>query len=87
VDLLVSTPPFRSFFVDRILEGMRAKDLEAVAQGRLKSDEVMGYEVQDEAGQLREVRVTHYREKARLNEILNTASWAFTRMLEKAARR
>lgn len=86
-DLTVSTPPFRSFFVDRILEGMRTKDLEAVSQGKLKPAEVLSYEIGEEDGRLREIAITNYREKTRLNEILNTATWAFSRMLEKGARR
>lgn len=87
LQLAMTTPPFRSFFVDRILEGMRAKDLESVSHGKLKPSEALAYKILEDGGNLREIAITNYREKSRLNEILNTATWAFARMLEKGARR
>ena len=83
IKLRVDTPPFKSFFLNRILEGMKTKDNEKVRQGDLRSDEVIGYEVVEEEGLIKKVEVTRYNDKARLNEIINTAIWAFTRMLEK----
>lgn len=84
VSLNVNTPPFRSFFLSRILDGMKAKDAERVAQGALKESETLNYSVEDAVGQITKIVVSNYRDKERLNEIFNTCTWVFTRMLEKA---
>lgn len=83
VRLNVGTPPFRSFFLNRILEGMKSKDNERVNSGELKASEIIDYKVEDEDGTIRKIIVNNYREKERLNEIINTATWVFARMLEK----
>nr|AIF15994.1 hypothetical protein [uncultured marine thaumarchaeote KM3_72_A09] len=78
-----STPPLKSFFLDRILEGMKTKDLEALSRGNLKTSQVIDYQIDEDDDVLKKITVNNYNEKSRLNEIINTASWAFTRMLEK----
>jgi hypothetical protein len=79
----VNTPPFQSFFINRILEGMKNKDKERVERGELASNEVIDYNVDDEDGVIRKIVVNNYRDKERLDEIINTAAWALARMLEK----
>ena len=41
------------------------------------------FDVEENDGRIAKLIVENYREKARLNEILNTVSWTFSRMLEK----
>ena len=36
-----------------------------------------------ENGDIKSITVSNYRERERLNEIFNTATWVLTRMLEK----
>lgn len=85
VGLSVNTPPFKTFFLGRILEGMKVKDAEKVAQGALAESGVMGYKVDEDAGgAIKKITITNYRDKERMTEIFNTAAWVFTRMLEKA---
>jgi hypothetical protein len=79
----IGTPPFQSFFVNRILEGMKTKDRERVDHGDLKETEVIDYSIDEESGMIRKIVVSNYREKERLNEIINTASWVLARMFEK----
>ncbi len=83
VRLETSTPPFRSFFVNRILEGMKNKDQESSSQGKIKSEEIINYCIEEENNIIKKITIENYRDKNRLNEIINTAIWAFTRMLEK----
>jgi hypothetical protein len=84
INLNINTPPFKSFFLNRILEGMRTKDREKNQKGEINASEVIDYKVDsDQDGNLSSVTITNYREKERLNEIFNTATWVFTRMLEK----
>jgi hypothetical protein len=77
------TPPFQSFFVNRILRGYQSKDEEDSKNGKLKPNEILQYNVQETQGSISSVTVSNYRDNARLNEILSTITWAFTRMLEK----
>jgi len=83
IRLNVTTPPFQSFFLNRILEGMKSKDNERVDKGELKTNEIIDYKVEDDNGTIRKIVISNYREKERLNEIINTVTWVFTRMLEK----
>ena len=84
--LNVNTPPFRSFFLNRILEGMKIKDAEKVSQKQIKDTESINYQVEDNNGSIKKIIIINYREKERLNEIFNTCTWVFTRMIEKSGR-
>ena len=84
VILNIDTPPFKSFFINRILDGMKAKDREKVQKGEITESEIIDYKIDsDKDGNIKSITVSNYREKERLNEIFNTATWVFTRMLEK----
>lgn len=78
-----STPPFKTFLLGKILQGMRQKDQELVSQGRLGKGKELSFDVEETQGTISRVIVENYREKGRLNEILSTVAWTFSRMLEK----
>ena len=99
INLNVNTPPFKSFFLNRILEGMKSKDTEKVSQGALRESDALNYKVEEEeqdigasgggggsSGIIKRIVINKYREKDRLQEIFNTSAWVFTRMLEKSGR-
>lgn len=82
--LNINTPPFKSFFINRILEGMKTKDREKFEKGEINESQMIEYKVDTgENGDIRSITVSNYRERERLNEIFNTATWVLTRMLEK----
>ena len=78
-----STPPFKSFLIGKILEGMKSKDEELVRSGKLPKAGALRFDVEEANGAIARLIIENYREKTRLNEILNTISWTFSRMLEK----
>jgi hypothetical protein len=85
----MDTPPFKSFFINRILEGMKNKDIDKVKQGQLSEIDVISFNtVQKENNDniLKKIEIKNYRDKDRINEIFNTVAWVFTRMLEKSER-
>jgi len=93
INLNANTPPFKSFFLNRILEGMKNKDAEKVSQGALSESDTLNYKVEeDDSGGggsssiIKRIVINRYREKDRLQEIFNTSAWVFTRMLEKSGR-
>ena len=91
INLNANTPPFKSFFLNRILEGMKNKDAEKVSQGTLSESDSLNYKVEEEddggGGIIKRIVINKYREKDRLQEIFNTSAWVFTRMLEKSSSR
>ena len=97
INLNANTPPFKSFFLNRILEGMKNKDAEKVSQGALSESDALNYKVEEDdsggggsssssGGIIKRIVINRYREKDRLQEIFNTSAWVFTRMLEKSGR-
>ena len=93
INLNANTPPFKSFFLNRILEGMKSKDSEKVSQGALGESDALNYKVEEDddssggsSGIIKRIVIDKYREKERLQEIFNTSAWVFTRMLEKSGK-
>ncbi|HET6780375.1 MAG TPA: hypothetical protein VFH09_04315 [Nitrososphaera sp.] len=86
VNVNANTPPFKSFFLNRILEGMKNKDAEKVNQGALGESNALNYKIEEEDdGIIKRIVINNYRDKERLQEIFNTSTWVFTRMLEKTS--
>ncbi|HVP22816.1 MAG TPA: hypothetical protein VMS77_02740 [Conexivisphaerales archaeon] len=85
VVLRATTPPFKSYLVGKVLEGMKQADADAVAKGKLQKGKEFSFEYKEEGGRITKLVLTNYNDKARLNEALNTTLWTFTKMLEKQA--
>lgn len=86
IRISIETPPFRSFFLNRILQGMINKDLDKINQGQLSESEIISYDIITENENkdiLNKIQIKNYRDKERINEIFNTAAWVLTRMLDK----
>lgn len=84
INFNVNTPPFKSFFLNRILEGMKTRDIEKVTRGEIQESESLNYQIEEKNGALiKSIMIRNYREKERLNEIFSTSTWVLTRMIEK----
>ncbi len=84
INFNVNTQPFKSFFLNRILEGMKSRDVEKVNRGDIQESESLDYQIEEKNGALiKKITISNYREKERLNEIFNTSTWVLTRMMEK----
>ncbi len=86
IRISIETPPFRSFFLNRILQGMINKDLDKINQGQLSESDIISYDIITENENkdiLKKIQIKNYRDKERINEIFNTAAWVLTRMLDK----
>jgi hypothetical protein len=89
INFNIETPPFKSFFINRILEGMKNKDLEKVNQGSLEQNDIISFTLNNKENKeniLKSIEIKNYKDKERINEIFNTVAWVFTRMLEKSER-
>ena len=76
------TPPFKSFFLDRIIGEMKKKDTVEAENGKIQKESVIDYIVNKNGADIREIIIKNYRQKERVNELINTAGWSLTRMLE-----
>ena len=82
LEVNVDTPPFKSFFLDRILGEMKRKDAVEADSGRIQKESVIDYIINKNGSDIREIIIKNYRQKERVNEIINTVGWSLTRMLE-----
>jgi len=76
------TPPFKSFFLDRIIGEMKKKDCVEAENGKIQKESVIDYIINKNGTNIREIVIKNYRQKERVNELINTAGWSLTRMLE-----
>ena len=82
VEINADTPPFKSFFLDRIVGEMKKKDSAEAENGKIQKESIIDYIINKNGSDLREIIIKNYRQKERVNEIINTAGWSLTRMLE-----
>ena len=75
-------PPFKSFFLDRIIGEMKKKDIIEAENGKIQKESVIDYIINKNGANIREIIIKNYRQKERVNELINTAGWSLTRMLE-----
>lgn len=84
VSLDVDVQPFKSFFLGRIIGGMESQDNTEIKSGRLSQNTAISCMVNREGNRIREILIKNYRQKDRVNEIINTATWSFSRMIENS---
>jgi len=82
VEINADTPPFKSFFLDRIIGEMKKKDFAEAENGKIQKESVINYIINKNGVNIREIIIRNYRQKERVNELINTAGWSLTRMLE-----
>jgi len=84
VKLDMETQPFKSFFLGRIIAGMESKDNLDVQNGKIDPDSVINCIINKDGNMIREILIKNYRERERVNEIINTVAWSFSRMIENS---
>ncbi|MDI9643994.1 MAG: hypothetical protein QFX35_02100 [Candidatus Verstraetearchaeota archaeon] len=82
--LNVRTPPFQTFFVDRVLGEMRRKDEMAADAGSKDPMSIIEHKIVLDGETIKEIRIENLDDESRLREIKSSIRWTFERMLEKA---
>ncbi len=82
VEINADTPPFKSFFLDRIIGEMKKKDSTDAESGKIQRESIIDYIINKNGSDIREIIIKNYRQKERVNELINTAGWSLSRMLE-----
>jgi len=85
VSLDPKTPPLKTFFIDRIIGEMKKNDAQQAEDGKIKNTEIIDCIINDNGSKIREIIIKNYRQKERIDEIINTATWSLTRMIENSA--
>ena len=80
------TPPFKSFFLDRIIGEMKKKDSTEAENGKIQKESIIDYIINKNGTDIREIIIKNYRQKERVAELINTAGWSLTRMLENISK-
>lgn len=80
----IETQPFKSFFLGRIIGGMESQDRLDAQNGKIPQNTAISCLVNKDGSRIREILIKNYRQKERVNEIINTVTWSFSRMLENS---
>ena len=86
IGLTDEIPPLRSFFIERIIGEMKKTDSVDVKNGKIDQSSVIDCVINKNGPAIREIIIKNYRQKERLDEIINTATWSLTRMLENSVK-
>ena len=63
---------------------MKKIDNADVKDGKIDENSVINCVINKNGPSIREIIIKNYRQKERLDEIINTATWSLTRMLENS---
>jgi ribosomal protein L11 len=77
-----STPPFKSFFVERVLAKMQEKDREDAGKGKIDPEKVLSYSIKQDGDALREITIRNLR-RDRSRELKSSIRWTLEKMYEK----
>ena len=86
IGLTPEVPPLRTFFVERIIGEMKKSDNRLVENGEINEESVINCIINKNGSAIREIIIKNYREKNRIDEIINTATWSLTRMIENSSK-
>ena len=86
IGLTPEIPPLRTFFVERIIGEMKKNDDKLVENGQINEESVINCIINKNGSAIREIIIKNYREKNRIDEIINTATWSLTRMIENSSK-
>ena len=78
----INTPPFTSFFVERVLAKMQEKDKEDAAKGKLDPEKTVSFDIKQEGNILREITIRNLRQE-RSRELKSSIRWTLEKMYER----
>lgn len=78
----INTPPFTSFFVERVLAKMLDKDKEDASKGKLDPDKIVSFDIKQDGNILREITIRNLRSE-RSRELKSSIRWTLEKMNER----
>ena len=86
IGLTPEIPPLKTFFIERIIGEMKKSDDAAVKDGKINQESVIDCVINKNGSAIREIIIKNYRQKERVDEIINTATWSLARMVENSSK-
>jgi hypothetical protein len=78
-----NAPPFKTFFLGRILKQMEDEDQEAIKNGKIDKDKAISYEIaKNKENFVENIIIKNYRSYNRSIKILDTITWTFRTILK-----
>jgi len=84
IGLQPETPPLKSFFLERIIGDMKKKDNAEAERGIIQKESVIDCIINKNGSKISEIIIKNYRQKERINEIINTAAWSLSKMIDNS---
>jgi len=81
-DFNVNIPPFLAFLVERVLEPMKEKDIEAVKEGEIPPDKMFSYNIVRDGEVIREITIKNITPD-RSQSLKSAIRWTLEKMYEK----
>ena len=78
----INTPPFTSFFVERVLAKMLEKDKEDASKGKLDPDKIVSFDIKQDENILKEITIRNLRSE-RSRELKSSIRWTLEKMNER----
>jgi hypothetical protein len=78
----IDTPPFKSFFVERVLAKMQEKDREDVSKGKIDPERILSYDLKQDGNMIREINIRNLR-RERSRELKSSLRWTLEKMYER----
>ena len=78
----INTPPFTSFFVERVLAKMQEKDKENASKGSLDPEKIVSFDIKQDQNILREISIRNLRPE-RTRELKSSIRWTLEKMYER----
>jgi len=78
----INTPPFTSFFVERVLAKMQEKDRENASMGKLDPEKTVSFDIKQNGNILREITIRNLRSE-RIRELKSSIRWTLEKMFER----
>ena len=78
----INTPPFTSFFVERVLAKMQEKDKEDASKGKLDPEKTVSFDIKQDGNILREITIRNLRPE-RSRELKSSIRWTLEKMYER----
>ena len=78
----INTPPFTSFFVERVLAKMQEKDKEDASKGKIDPEKTVSYDIKRDGNILKEITIRNIRQQ-RSRELKSSIRWTLEKMYER----
>ena len=78
----INTPPFTSFFVERVLAKMEEKDKEDAKKGELAPENTLSFSMKQDGNIIREITINNLR-RERSRELKSSIRWTLEKMYER----